>query len=113
MNFGLPQSAIRKIYAILSRHPQVEQAILYGSRAKGDYKNGSDIDLALRGGTDLTLTTIYRIIAELDDSSLPYTVDLCIFNDISSPDLIGHIQRVGVTFYKKDEPVPELVDISR
>lgn len=101
MKYGLPPSAIQKICAVLHRYPQVEQAILYGSRAKGNYKNGSDIDLTLRGGEDLTLNVIYKILNDLDDSFLPYTIDLSIFNNISDPDVIEHIQRVGVTFYEK------------
>lgn len=101
MKYGLPPSAIQKICAVLHRYPQVEQAILYGSRAKGNYKNGSDIDLTLRGGADLTLNVIYKILNDLDDSFLPYTIDLSIFNNISDPDVIEHIQRVGVTFYEK------------
>ena len=50
MKYGLKESVIQQISAILARHPQVNQAILYGSRAKGNYKHGSDIDLTLRGG---------------------------------------------------------------
>jgi predicted nucleotidyltransferase len=50
LRFGLKESTIRKICKVLSRYPQVEKAVLYGSRAKGNYKNGSDIDLTLHGG---------------------------------------------------------------
>ena len=108
MKYGLPQSAVQKICAVLSRYPQVEKAILYGSRAKGNYKNGSDIDLTLRGDADLTLNVIYKILDDLDELLLPYTIDLSIFNDISDPDVIEHIQRVGVTFYEKGAAIPEL-----
>jgi predicted nucleotidyltransferase len=107
MKYGLPQAAREKICAVLSRYPQVEQAILYGSRAKGNYHNGSDIDLTLRGGADLTLNVLYKILDDLDDLLLPYTIDLSIFNDISDQDVIEHIQRVGVVFYKKSESVLE------
>ena len=107
MKFGLPESAVQKICGVLSRHPQVKKAILYGSRAKGNYKNGSDIDLTLRGGADLTLNVIYKILNDLDELLLPYTIDLSIFDDISDPDVIEHIQRVGVTFYEKCETVVE------
>lgn len=106
MKYGLPQSAIQQICAVLRRYPQVEQAILYGSRAKGNYKNGSDIDLTLRGA-DLTLNTLYKILDDLDELYLPYTIDLSVFNDISDPDVLEHIQRVGVTFYKKGEAATE------
>ncbi len=107
MKYGLPQPNIQKIRAVLSRYPQVESAILYGSRAKGNYKNGSDVDLTLRGGPDLTLRVLYRILDDLDDLLLPYTIDLSIFNDISDPDVIEHIRRVGVAFYQKGEAVPD------
>jgi predicted nucleotidyltransferase len=106
MKYGLPPSVIQKICAVLRRYPQVEQAILYGSRAKGTYKNGSDIDLTLRGA-DLTLNTLYKILDDLDELFLPYTLDLSIFNAISDPDVLEHIQRVGVTFYQKGEAVVE------
>ncbi len=99
--FGLKETTIEKICGVLARYPQVEQAILYGSRAKGNYKNGSDIDLTLRGGADLTVPVLYKIMGELDDLLLPYTIDLSIFHDISDPDVVDHIRRVGVTFYEK------------
>ncbi|OIN87756.1 MAG: hypothetical protein AUJ21_11685 [Anaerolineae bacterium CG1_02_58_13] len=108
MKYGLPEAAVQKIGAVLRRYPQVEKAILYGSRANGNFKNGSDIDLTLRGGADLTLNVLYRIMDELDDLLLPYTIDLSIFDNIHDPDVIEHIQRVGVTFYEKGEVVPEL-----
>jgi len=108
MKYGLPQSAVEKICAVLSHYSQVEKAILYGSRAKGNFKNGSDIDLTLRGGADLSLNVIYKILDDLDELLLPYTIDLSIFNDIGDPDVIEHIQRVGVTFYDKSEAIPEL-----
>ena len=108
MKYGLPQSTVQKICAVLNHYPQVEKAILYGSRAKGNYKNGSDIDLTLRGSADLTLNVIYKILDDLDELLLPYTIDLSIFHTIGDPDMIEHIQRVGVTFYDKDEAVPEL-----
>jgi predicted nucleotidyltransferase len=100
MKYGLPQSAIQKINAVLSHYPRVEKAVLYGSRAKGNYKNGSDIDLTLHG-TELSLNVIYKILDDIDELLLPYTVDLSIFKDISDPEVIEHIQRVGVTFYEK------------
>ena len=99
---GLPESVIQKIRAVFDRYPQVEEAVLYGSRAKGNYKNGSDIDLTLRGRDDLTLNVLCQIANDLDDLFLPYTIDLSIFHDISDPDMIGHIQRVGVTIYEGD-----------
>lgn len=101
MKFGLKESTIEQIQSVFARYPQVKKAILYGSRAKGNYKTGSDIDLTLIGGEDLTLEILYRIMGEIDDLLLPYTFDLSIFQHISDPDVIEHIQRVGVVFYEK------------
>ena len=98
---GLPEPVIQKICAVFAHYPQVEEAVLYGSRAKGNYKNGSDIDLTLHGGDDLTLNVLCKIANDLDDLFLPYTIDLSIFHDISAPDLIEHIQWVGVTVYEQ------------
>ncbi len=105
MKYGLPQSAVERIRAVLSRYPQVERAILYGSRAKGTHKPGSDIDLTLRGSADLTLNVIHKILNDLDELFLPYTIDLSILDDISDPEVIDHIQRMGVEFYKRDQTV--------
>lgn len=101
MKFGLKESTIEKICAVFAHYPQVGKAVLYGSRAKGNYKTGSDIDLTLHGGKDLTLQVLYKIMNDIDDLLLPYTFDLSIFNHISDPDVIEHIQRVGVLFYEK------------
>jgi uncharacterized protein len=99
--FGLKEATLQKICDVLALHPQVEKAVLYGSRAKGNYKNSSDIDLTFHGGADLTMKVLYKIMDELDDLLLPYTIDLSIFRDISDPDMVEHIHRVGITFYEK------------
>ncbi len=111
LRLGLKDATIQKISAVFARYPQVEKAMLYGSRAKGNYKNGSDIDLTLCGGADLTLNVLYRINAELDDLLLPYTIDLSIFSQISDLDLIAHIQRVSMTFYEKTPPCADSVEL--
>lgn len=107
LRFGLNEATIQKIHAVLAHYPQVERAILYGSRAKGNYKNGSDIDLTLIGGADLTLNVLYKIMDELDDLLLPYTIDLSIHATISDPDVLEHIRRVGVVFYQKGAAIHE------
>jgi predicted nucleotidyltransferase len=103
MKFGLQETTIEKICSVLASHPQIEKALLYGSRAKGNYKNGSDIDLTLVGGPDLTMKVLYRIMDEIDDLLLPYTFDLSIFNQISDPDVIEHIQCVWVLLYERGD----------
>jgi predicted nucleotidyltransferase len=107
MKYGLNNTVIHRICAVLANYPQVERAILYGSRAKGDYKTGSDIDLTLDGGADLSLSVQFRIMDDLDDLLLPYTIDLSIYTQISDPDVREHIQRVGITFYTRDDALIE------
>jgi predicted nucleotidyltransferase len=102
MKYGLPESVTEKICHVLSKYPQVEKATLYGSRAKGNYKNGSDIDLTLHGN-HLNLNILYRIMDEIDDLLLPYTVDVSIFNMIHDSEVVEHINRVGITFYNQKE----------
>ncbi len=99
--FGLPESTIERICSVFARHPQVEKAILYGSRAKGNYRSGSDIDLTLCGGAELTLPVLAGIMNELDDLLLPYTIDLSVLAGIDDPDVVDHIRRVGIIFYVK------------
>jgi len=99
--FGLQETTIERIRAVLERHPQVHRAILYGSRAKGNYRHGSDIDLTLVGGQELTMDVLVRIIDELDDLLLPHTFDISLHRDIADPDVLDHIRRVGVVFYER------------
>ncbi|MCF8104039.1 MAG: nucleotidyltransferase domain-containing protein, partial [Desulfohalobiaceae bacterium] len=75
MPFGLSEEAVDKIQTILARYEQVKQAILYGSRAKGTFKPGSDIDLTLKG-EDLDLHVLNSISHDLDELLLPYTIDV-------------------------------------
>ena len=98
MPYGLKPDTIHGIQSVLAEFPQVEKAILYGSRAKGNYRIGSDIDLTL-SGKDLDTALLLRIETELDDLLLPYTIDLSLFRHIENPDLVAHIDRVGVNFY--------------
>jgi len=100
MRFGLKDETIKKINAVFEKFPQIEKAILYGSRAKGNYKTGSDIDLTLVGN-NLNLSVINKIELEIDDLLLPYLFDISIYHQISNPELIEHINRIGKTFYRK------------
>jgi len=100
MNHGLTSETVDRIRSVLARFPEVEKAVLYGSRAKGNYKRGSDIDLAVLG-PDLNASVLSQINSGLDDLLLPQKIDVSIFAKISHADLIDHIRRVGVVFYEK------------
>lgn len=100
MNHGLSDSTVDRIREVLSHHPEVEKAVLYGSRAKGTHQPGSDIDLTLLGNRiDHTLLT--HIENELDDLLLPHRIDLSYFETLTHPELLDHIRRVGITFYEQ------------
>ncbi len=111
MKFGLKEHIIDKIQQVFSSVSQVEEAILYGSRAKGNFRNGSDIDLVLKG-KGLDLRVMNQLSEQLDDLLLPYMLDISVYRQISDPDLLDHIRRVGVIFYQKkledQQPAPAL-----
>jgi|GEM_PF-43582 len=100
--YGLSEETIAKISGVFAKHPRVEKAVLYGSRAKGAHKPGSDIDLTLYAA-DLPEKEKNRILDELDELDLPYTIDLSLFHRLSHAKLREHIERVGVVFYRRDE----------
>lgn len=99
---GLSPVTLAKISAVLAQCPALEKAVLYGSRAKGNHRPGSDIDLSLLGDT-LSYAHLGQIESQLDDLMLPYSFDLSLFSQIDNPDLIEHIQRVGLVFYEKSD----------
>ena len=100
MEFGLPERTCTAVRQILASYPQIEKAVLYGSRAKGNYKAGSDIDLTLFGAA-LDHQSLMSIASALEESDIPYTVDLSLFEQIETPALREHIQRVGQVFYQR------------
>jgi predicted nucleotidyltransferase len=101
MKYGLPERTVEKICAVLAKYPEVERAVLYGSRAKGNYKPGSDIDLTLFGA-NLTRQLCATIDDELDDLLLPYSIDLSVFSELKHPELEAHIERVGKVMYQRE-----------
>ena len=100
MNHGLSQRSIDTMHNIFNKHKSLKKVILYGSRAMGSYKNGSDIDITLEVGEDFTDFDLLHICGELDESDLPYFVDCSVFSKISDPDLKNHIIRVGKVLYE-------------
>jgi predicted nucleotidyltransferase len=98
--YGLKPHIIKAIQDIFSRFPEVQSAVIYGSRAKDNYRNGSDIDLVLKG-EKLNLSLLQKIENELDELYLPYKIDLSIYHQINNEDLLEHIERVGKVFYEK------------
>ena len=99
---GLSSKTINKINDVFKKHTQIIKVMLYGSRATGTYKKGSDIDLTMLGN-DLTYQLQMDVANELDDLFLPYMIDLSIFDSLANDRLKEHIERVGVVFYEREK----------
>ena len=102
---GLSPATVEAVASVLRRFPPVEEAILFGSRAKGVARPGSDIDLALVGpGLDWSL--LGCVEGALDDTLLPYRFSLATLDSATDPDLRAHILRVGQPFYRRETARP-------
>ncbi len=100
MKYGLSTTTVERLQNTLLHYPEVEKAVLYGSRAMGTYRPGSDIDLTLCG-VELNHTLLTQINNELDDLLLPYQIDFSLMASLSHPALLDHIRSVGVVLYAK------------
>jgi len=99
MKYGLSDRTLDTLDAIFRKYSGIKQAILYGSRAKGNYRNGSDIDLSIVTNDTFCHTDLLRIGNDFDDSDMPYYVDVSIYSELSNQKLIEHIDRVGKVIY--------------
>ncbi|MDO9576629.1 MAG: nucleotidyltransferase domain-containing protein [Candidatus Cloacimonadales bacterium] len=99
MKFGLKIRDIDNIIKAIREFPEIEKIVIFGSRAMGNFKNGSDVDLAVFGN-DVTDVTIKRFSDLLNEElPLPYFFDVVDFNSISNSDLIEHIEEEGKIFF--------------
>jgi predicted nucleotidyltransferase len=104
MRFGLKESELETICEYLSRYPEIEKATIFGSRAKGNYKNGSDVDIALYG-KNITLDTITSVNYILNEESpLIYYFDALSYEGIETKELKEHIDRVCIEIYNSNFP---------
>jgi len=100
MKFGIQEEALDKIVRVLATAPKVERVILYGSRAKGTFRAGSDIDLCLEA-PDLDYQALLHLENELDDLLLAWKIDLALKHRIDNPELRSHIDRMGKVVFKR------------
>jgi predicted nucleotidyltransferase len=103
MKFGLDENTFNKINSVFEKYPEVEEVIIYGSRSKGNYRQGSDIDITIKG-EHVTDKTLSKIAQDLDDLNTPYLFDISAYHSLTSEHLMHHIQRVGQVFYQKHNP---------
>ena len=98
--FGLSDETVRRICDVLCDFNCISLVKIYGSRAKGNYRPGSDIDLVLYGD-NIDIKTLNTINGRLDDLLLPYSFDLTVWQSINNRDLREHIERVGKMFCRR------------
>lgn len=103
MNFGLESELIIKLKSIFRQFPEIEKVVIFGSRAKGNYKVGSDIDLAIIG--DFSSNVLSKIYNQIDELNTPYKFDLINYNSITNNDLLDHINRVGKIIYTNKKEI--------
>lgn len=101
MKFGLDENSIEEIRSVFNRFPGVEKVLIYGSRAMGNYRPGSDIDLAIVGG-QLTQRDIRKIGAELDKLEMLYSFDVLLYDELKDAELKDHIDRMGQEIYRAE-----------
>ncbi len=99
MNYGLSELQFEQIVKVFASHKEIDEVILYGSRAKGTQKPYSDIDITILGD-NINFSLQQKIEIELDDLFLPYKFDVSLYKSIDNIDLLEHINRVGKTIYK-------------
>lgn len=99
MKYGLGEETISLINSVFAAHPSIKEVKIYGSRAKGNYRNGSDIDFCIFAN-NLPSDELTRIKNELDDLPTLYSIDLCEYSAIENAELKEHIDRVGKCFYE-------------
>lgn len=98
--FGLSAITLAKLNSVFARHDAIDSVLIYGSRAKGNYRAGSDIDLTIKGG-EISFAEFMQIEDQIDDLMLPYTIDLSQYRLLENTDLIAHIDRVGAVIYQR------------
>jgi len=99
MEYGLSNNTISSLFSIFKKYRGIKQVILYGSRAKGSFRTGSDIDLTLKTDNNFSHNNLLHIANDFDDSRMPYFIDISIYDKLSNPDLKAHIDRVGKVLY--------------
>ncbi len=100
-HYGLLESDLRHIIDAVETLPEIDQLILFGSRAKNTYQPGSDVDLAIKG-TSVTYNTVLHLGDLLNEQKpLPYFFDVVDYQSIQEPELIAHIDRVGIVIFDR------------
>ena len=103
MKFGIPEPDFQRLSRVLRNYPQITKVLLFGSRAKGTFKPGSDIDLAIFAENPFEFNHWLDLQIEFDELDLPQKIDAIQVAKIQNQALLEHIERVGEVFYRKGE----------
>jgi predicted nucleotidyltransferase len=98
---GLTTEQLELLQQAFKAFDNIDQVKIFGSRAKGNFSAQSDIDLAIYG-TNINRHDIGELLLNIDDSNLPFLVDVQLYHDIKNHRLLDHINRIGVTIYKNN-----------
>jgi predicted nucleotidyltransferase len=99
MKYGLSDTVIKELQDVFRRHTNIEKVLIFGSRSKGNYRAGSDIDLAVIG-KDIDYRQLLDISTEIDDLELLYSIDLLDYRSKIGTPIGDYIDRVGQVFYE-------------
>ena len=103
--FGLSSNNIAKINSVFNEYSDINEVLIFGSRAKGNYRDNSDIDLVIKG-KNINLSTLQEIENKLEELYIPNSIDLIVYDNINNSDLLNHINRIGKQFYEKGKYLP-------
>ena len=110
--YGLRESDLHLIIAASKAIPEIEQLLLFGSRAKGTEKPGSDIDLAIKGKA-VTYDTVLQLSDRLNEQlPLPYFFDVINYHSIQEPRLTEHIDNAGIVIFNRRREYPHISRIN-
>jgi predicted nucleotidyltransferase len=99
--FGLSARALGLLRQLFATYPEIRKATVYGSRAMGNYRNGSDIDITL-DAPDMDSARFSHLCTAADDLMLPWAMDLSLLSQIHNSALLAHIQRVGKPLWARE-----------
>ena len=99
MNFGLSDTVVQELQDVFRRYANIEKVLIFGSRSKGTFRAGSDIDLAIIG-RDIDYRMLLDLQCAIDDLELLYSVDILDYQKEKHTPIGEHIDRVGQVFYE-------------
>jgi type I restriction enzyme R subunit len=101
MKYGLSDYTLQTMETLFRKYPAIQAVTLYGSRAKGNFRLGSDIDITLHIDENFTNKDLFQLRDQFDESDMPYFVDVSIYDKLDNPELKAHIRRIGQPLYRR------------